>query len=54
MHLLIGGPTGVGLVGLRIGPKACREGFSVLYRRARSGLFTMPPSSAAPGRLAGL
>ncbi len=35
-HLLIGGPTGVGKSWLAcaLGHKACREGFSVLYRRA--------------------
>jgi DNA replication protein DnaC len=35
-HLVIGGPTGVGKSWLAcaLGHKACREGFSVLYRRA--------------------
>jgi DNA replication protein DnaC len=35
-HLLIGGPTGTGKSWLAcaLGHKACREGFSVLYRRA--------------------
>ena len=34
-HLVIGGPTGVGKSWLAcaLGHKACREGFSVLYRR---------------------
>lgn len=35
-HLVISGPTGVGKSWLAcaLGHKACREGFSVLYRRA--------------------
>jgi DNA replication protein DnaC len=35
-HLLIGGPTGVGKSWLAcaLGHKACRDGFSVIYRRA--------------------
>jgi DNA replication protein DnaC len=35
-HLVIGGPTGVGKSWLAcaLGHKACREGYSVLYRRA--------------------
>jgi DNA replication protein DnaC len=35
-HVLIGGPTGVGKSWLAcaLGHKACRDGFSVLYRRA--------------------
>ena len=35
-HLVIGGPTGTGKSWLAcaLGHKACREGFSVLYRRA--------------------
>ena len=39
-HLLISGPTGVGKswVACALGHKACREGFSVIYRRA-SRLF---------------
>ena len=40
-HLVIGGPTGTGKSWLAcaLGHKACREGFSVLYRRAPR-LFT--------------
>jgi DNA replication protein DnaC len=43
-HLLIGGPTGVGKSWLAcaLGHKACRDGFSVLYRRAK--LAKVPPA----------
>jgi len=51
-HLLIGGPTGVGKSWLAcaLGHKACREGFSVLYRRAPR-LFADLASARGEGRL---
>lgn len=51
-HLLIGGPTGVGKSWLAcaLGHKACREGFSVLYRRA-SRLFAELATARGEGRL---
>jgi DNA replication protein DnaC len=52
-HLLIGGPTGVGKSWLAcaLGHKACREGFSVLYRRAPR-LFADLATARGEGRLA--
>lgn len=54
-HLLIGGPTGVGKSWLAcaIGHKACREGFSVLYKRAPR-LFADLATARGEGRLARL
>jgi IstB-like ATP binding protein len=54
-HLVIGGPTGVGKSWLAcaLGHKACREGFSVLYRRAPR-LFTELAIARGEGRLARL
>jgi DNA replication protein DnaC len=51
-HLLIGGPTGVGKSWLAcaLGHKACREGFSVLYRRAPR-LFADLATARGEGRL---
>jgi len=50
-HLLIGGPTGVGKSWLAcaLGHKACREGFSVLYKRAPRLFADSPPPPAARG-----
>lgn len=52
-HLLIGGPTGVGksYVACALGHKACRDGFSVLYRRA-SRLLADLATARGEGRLA--
>lgn len=52
-HLLIGGPTGVGKSWLAcaLGHKACRDGFSVLYRRAPR-LFADLATARGEGRLA--
>jgi DNA replication protein DnaC len=52
-HLVIGGPTGVGKSWLAcaLGHKACREGFSVLYRRA-ARLFAELATARGEGRLA--
>jgi DNA replication protein DnaC len=52
-HLVISGPTGVGKSWLAcaLGHKACREGFSVLYRRA-SRLFADLATARGEGRLA--
>ena len=54
-HLVIGGPTGVGKSWLAcaLGHKACREGFSVLYRRAPR-LFAELATARGEGRLARL
>jgi DNA replication protein DnaC len=54
-HLLIGGPTGVGksFLACALGHKACREGFSVLYRRAPR-LFADLVTARGEGRLARL
>jgi DNA replication protein DnaC len=54
-HLLIGGPTGTGKSWLAcaLGHKACREGFSVLYRRAPR-LFADLATARGEGRLARL
>jgi DNA replication protein DnaC len=54
-HLVIGGQTGVGKSWLAcaLGHKACREGFSVLYRRAPR-LFTELAIARGEGRLARL
>ena len=54
-HLLIGGPTGVGKSWLAcaLGHKACREGFSVLYKRAPR-LFADLATARGEGRLARL
>jgi DNA replication protein DnaC len=54
-HLLIGGPTGVGKSWLAcaLGHKACRDGFSVIYRRAPR-LFTELAMARGEGRLARL
>ena len=51
-HLVISGPTGVGKSWLAcaLGHKACREGFSVLYRRAPR-LFSELALARAEGRL---
>ncbi len=51
-HLLIGGPTGTGKSWLAcaLGHKACREGFSVLYRRAPR-LFVELATARGEGRL---
>jgi DNA replication protein DnaC len=51
-HLLIGGPTGVGKSWLAcaLGHKACREGYSVLYRRAPR-LFADLATARGEGRL---
>ncbi len=51
-HVLIGGPTGVGKSWLAcaLGHKACREGFSVLYRRAPR-LFADLATARGEGRL---
>jgi DNA replication protein DnaC len=52
-HVLIGGPTGVGKSWLAcaLGHKACRDGFSVLYRRAPR-LFADLATARGEGRLA--
>ncbi len=52
-HLVISGPTGVGKSWLAcaLGHKACREGFSVLYRRAPR-LFADLATARGEGRLA--
>jgi DNA replication protein DnaC len=49
---VIGGPTGVGKSWLAcaLGHKACREGWSVLYRRA-SRLFAELATARGEGRL---
>jgi DNA replication protein DnaC len=54
-HLVIGGPTGVGKSWLAcaLGHKACREGFSVLYRRAPR-LFAELATARGEGRLSHL
>ena len=54
-HLLIGGPTGTGKSWLAcaLGHKACREGFSVLYRRAPR-LYADLATARGEGRLARL
>src|SRR6202042_3706889 len=54
-HLVISGPTGVGKSWLAcaLGRKACREGFSVLYRRAPR-LFADLATARGEGRLARL
>src|SRR6201998_901831 len=54
-HLLIVGPTGVGKSWLAcaLGHKACRDGFSVLYRRAPR-LFADLATARGEGRLARL
>src|SRR5689334_3060789 len=51
-HLVIGGPTGVGKSWLAcaLGHKACRNGFSVLYRRAPR-LFSELAIARGEGRL---
>ena len=51
-HLLIGGPTGTGKSWLAcaLGHKACRDGFSVLYRRAPR-LFAELATARGEGRL---
>ena len=51
-HLVISGPTGVGKSWLAcaLGQKACREGFSVVYRRAL-GLFGELAAARGGGRL---
>lgn len=51
-HLVIGGPTGTGKSWLAcaLGHKACREGFSVLYRRAPR-LFADLAVARGEGRL---
>jgi DNA replication protein DnaC len=51
-HLLLVGPTGVGKSWLAcaLGHKACRDGFSVLYRRAPR-LFADLATSRGEGRL---
>jgi DNA replication protein DnaC len=51
-HLVISGPTGVGKSWLAcaLGHKACREGFSVLYRRAPR-LFAELTTARGEGRL---
>lgn len=52
-HLVISGPTGTGKSWLAcaLGHKACREGFSVLYRRAPR-LFAELATARGEGRLA--
>ena len=54
-HLLIGGPTGIGKSWLAcaLGHKACRDGFSVIYRRAPR-LFAELATARGEGRLARL
>src|SRR6202051_2881759 len=54
-HLVIGGPTGTGKSWLAcaLGHKACRDGFSVLYRRAPR-LFADLATARGEGRLARL
>jgi DNA replication protein DnaC len=54
-HLVIGGPTGVGKSWLAcaLGHKACREGYSVLYKRAPR-LFADLATARGEGRLARL
>jgi DNA replication protein DnaC len=54
-HLLIGGPTGVGKSWLAcaLGHKACRDGYSVMYRRAPR-LFADLATARGEGRLARL
>jgi DNA replication protein DnaC len=54
-HLVIGGPTGIGKSWLAcaLGHKACREGLSVLYRRA-SRLFAELAMARGEGRLSRL
>src|ERR1700681_1691370 len=51
-HVLIGGPTGVGksLFACAPGHKACRDGFSVIYRRAPR-LFADLATARGEGRL---
>jgi DNA replication protein DnaC len=51
-HLVISGPTGVGKSWLAcaLGHKACRDGFSVLYRRAPR-LFAELATARGEGRL---
>jgi DNA replication protein DnaC len=51
-HLVIGGPTGTGKSWLAcaLGHRACREGFSVLYRRAPR-LFADLATARGEGRL---
>jgi DNA replication protein DnaC len=54
-HLVISGPTGVGnsWLACALGHKACREGFSVIYRRAPR-LFAELATARGEGRLARL
>jgi DNA replication protein DnaC len=54
-HLIIGGPTGVGKSWLAcaLGHKACREGLSVLYKRAPR-LFADLATARGEGRLSRL
>ena len=54
-HVLISGPTGVGKswIACALGNKACREGVSVLYRRAPR-LFADIATARGEGRLARL
>ncbi len=54
-HLLIGGPTGVGKSWLAcaLGHKACRDGYSVMYRRTPR-LFADLATARGEGRLARL
>jgi DNA replication protein DnaC len=51
-HLVVGGPTGIGKSWLAcaLGHKACREGFSVLYKRA-TRLFNDLTQARGEGRL---
>ena len=51
-HLVVGGPTGIGKSWLAcaLGHKACREGFSVLYKRA-TRLFSDLTQARGEGRL---
>ena len=51
-HVVIGGPTGVGKIWLAcaLGHKACREGYSVLYKRAPR-LFADLATARGEGRL---